>query len=106
MRILDAGRRSIALELVATQLLGYFVPTIHREHGLRFAIHTDDHEPAHVHVFGDGEMKIAIAADDGFPRALWSVGMKRADRRSATDIVLERQSEFLARWREIHGEDG
>ena len=51
------------------------MPTIHREHGLRFAIHTDDHEPAHVHVIGDGEMKIIIAGDDGLPQAFWSVGM-------------------------------
>lgn len=82
------------------------MPTIHREHGLRFAIHIDDHEPAHVHVFGDGEMKIVIAADDGLPMAVWSVGMKRADERSAMDLVLARQAEFLARWRAIHGEGG
>jgi hypothetical protein len=82
------------------------VPTIHHEHGLRFAIHTDDHEPAHVHLFGDGEMKIVIAAADGLPLAIWSVGMKRPDGRRALDVVLERQSEFLARWREIQGEAG
>jgi hypothetical protein len=33
------------------------MPTIHRQYGLRFAIFTNDHEPPHVHVFGDGEMK-------------------------------------------------
>jgi hypothetical protein len=82
------------------------VSTVHREHGLRFVIYTDDHEPAHVHVFGDGEMKIVIAASDGFPLAVWSVGMKRADRRKAMDVMLERQAEFLARWREIQGERG
>jgi hypothetical protein len=79
------------------------VPTIHREDGLRFVIHTDDHEPAHVHVFGDGEMKIVIAAAHGLPAAIWSVGMKRPEQRRAMDAVLERQAEFLARWREIHG---
>jgi Domain of unknown function (DUF4160) len=82
------------------------VPTIHRAHGLRFAIHTNDHEPAHVHVFGDGEMKIVIAADGGLPWAVWSVGMKRADEHRAMDVVMEKQSEFMARWREIHGEGG
>lgn len=30
--------------------------TVHREGGFRIAIYTDDHEPAHVHVLGDGEM--------------------------------------------------
>lgn len=82
------------------------MPTIHREHGLRFVIHTDDHEPAHVHVFGDGEMKITIAAPDGLPFAIWSVGMKRPDERRAMDVVLARQAEFLARWREIQGGSG
>lgn len=82
------------------------MPTIHREHGLRFVIHTDDHEPAHVHVFGDGEMKIVIAANDGLPLAVWSVGLKRAEERSAMDVVSERQAEFLARWREIQGVGG
>jgi hypothetical protein len=82
------------------------VPTIHWEHGLRFAIHTNDHEPAHVHVFGEGEMKIVIRAEGGLPSTSWSVGMKRADERQAMDVVLEKQSEFLARWKQIHGEGG
>lgn len=82
------------------------MPTIHRQHGLRFAIHTDDHDPAHVHVFGDGEMKIVICTDDGLPFVDWSVGMKRGDERQAMDVVLERQTEFLTRWRQIHGEGG
>lgn len=82
------------------------MPTIHRQHGLRFAIHTNDHEPAHVHVFGDGEMKIVISAGGGLPLAVWSVGMKAADERRAMDVVLGRQAEFLARWREIQGEYG
>lgn len=75
---------------------------IHRERGLRFVIYTMDHEPAHVHVFGDGEMKVEVAG--GLPRLVWSIGMKTSERRRAMDIVLERQAEFLARWREIHGE--
>ncbi|HYI41498.1 MAG TPA: DUF4160 domain-containing protein [Allosphingosinicella sp.] len=82
------------------------MPTIHREHGLRFGIHSNDHGPAHVHVFGDGEMKIFISTEDGLPRAAWSVGMKRADERRAMEIVLERQAEFLARWQEVQGEGG
>jgi hypothetical protein len=38
---------------------------IYRAHGLR--IFTDDHEPAHVHVFGDGQAKINLIGPDGFP---------------------------------------
>jgi hypothetical protein len=71
-----------------------------------FGIHTDDHEPAHVHMFGDGEMKIVIAAGDGLPLAVWSIGMKRAHKRSAMDVALERQAEFLARWQKIQGGRG
>ncbi len=51
-------------------------------------------------------MKIVIVGADGFPVALWSVGMNRAASRDAMDVVLGRQAEFLARWREIHGEGG
>ena len=58
--------------------------TIHREHGLRFAILTNDHEPAHVHVYGDG--------------------LKANERRRAMDVMLERQDSFLAAWHEIHGD--
>lgn len=34
--------------------------TIYRAHGMRVVMFTDDHEPAHVHVFGDGEAKINL----------------------------------------------
>jgi hypothetical protein len=32
--------------------------TVLRAEGLRVVIFTNDHEPAHVHVFGGGEAKI------------------------------------------------
>jgi len=41
--------------------------TIYRAHGLRVIIFTDDHEPAHVHVFGDGQVKINLIGPDGAP---------------------------------------
>lgn len=75
-----------------------------RTHGLRFVILTDDHEPAHVHVYGDGEARIAIRGADGRPLLLDSVAMKANTRRRAMDIVLEHQDELMARWNEIHGE--
>jgi histidinol phosphatase-like PHP family hydrolase len=77
--------------------------TIHRQFGFRFAIHTDDHEPAHVHVIGDGEMKVVIRGADGLPEQVYATGFKTRDRRRAMDVVLERQEEFLARWAEIQG---
>jgi len=32
--------------------------TVLRASGLKVVIFVDDHEPAHVHVFGDGQAKI------------------------------------------------
>ena len=77
--------------------------TIHRAHGLKFVIYVDDHEPAHVHVFGDGQMKIVINGADGLPEAVEAIGMKANVRRRALDVVREHQDAFRARWDEIHG---
>ncbi|GAD60047.1 MULTISPECIES: DUF4160 domain-containing protein [Brevundimonas] len=77
--------------------------TIYRAHGLRIVIFTDDHEPAHVHVFGDGHAKINLIGPDGEPELIWAQGMKRNEVRRAVDVVSEQQTEFLMRWREIHG---
>ena len=76
---------------------------IHREAGLSIAIFKDDHDPAHVHVRGDGEAKIDLIGPDGQPALVWSVGLSKSDLRRALRTVVDRQSEFLARWRAIHG---
>ncbi|RDD70293.1 DUF4160 domain-containing protein [Paracoccus versutus] len=55
--------------------------TIHRAHGLRIVIYTDDHEPAHVHVFGDGHAKINLAGPEGGPELVWAEEMKRNELR-------------------------
>jgi hypothetical protein len=77
--------------------------TIYRAHGLRIIIFTDDHEPAHVHVFGDGQAKINLIGPDGFPALVWAEGMKANDLRRAVQLVRDQREEFLAKWREIHG---
>ena len=46
--------------------------TIHRQYGLRVVIFIDDHEPAHVHIFGDGQVKINLAGEDGKPELVSS----------------------------------
>ena len=73
--------------------------TVHRALGLRIVIFTDDHEPAHVHVFGDGEAKIDLLG----PELIWSTGMNRTEVRRAMQIVTEQRTYLLERWREIHG---
>ena len=77
--------------------------TIYRAHGLRVVIFTNDHEPAHVHVLGDGEVKINLIGPDGPPSLVWVHGMKVNDVRRAFEIVEQQQDAFLAKWREIHG---
>jgi hypothetical protein len=79
--------------------------TIHRAHGLRFVIYPNDHEPAHVHVYGDGEIKVNIASAAGLPELIYAIGMKRADLRKAMDEVKDNQGRFLSEWNRLHGED-
>lgn len=76
--------------------------TVHRAHGLRFVIFVDDHAPAHVHVFGDGEAKIDLAGPEG-PLLVWAVGMNRSDVRRVLDVASEHREALLAQWRRIHG---
>jgi hypothetical protein len=77
--------------------------TIYRGSGLQVVIFVDDHEPAHVHVFGDGQAKINLIGPDGGPELIWADGMKRNDVRRAMQIVTEHQTSFLERWIKIHG---
>lgn len=77
--------------------------TIYRAHGLRIIIFTDDHEPAHVHVFGDGQAKINLIGPGGFPTLVWAEGMKANNLRRAVQLVRDQREQFLAKWREIHG---
>ena len=77
--------------------------TIYRESGLRVVIFVDDHEPAHIHVFGDGQAKINLVGPDGSPELIWADGMKRNDVRRAMRIVTQHQMSFLERWAKIHG---
>ncbi len=77
--------------------------TVFRAQGLRVIIFVDDHQPAHVHVFGDGHAKINLRGADGDPELVWVEGMTRVEVRRAMRIVLEQQAVLLARWEEIHG---
>ena len=76
--------------------------TVHRAYGLRIVIFVDDHEPAHVHVFGDGEAKVNLAGSAGAPELIFDTGMTRAEIRRAVSVVKEQQVYLLRRWSEIH----
>lgn len=75
--------------------------TVLIEQGLRIVIFTDDHEPAHVHVFGSGHAKIDI--DGAVPELVWTRGMTRGEARKAMRLVTENRNALLERWRAIHG---
>lgn len=66
-------------------------------------IFTNDHEPAHVHVYGDGEAKINLGNTGGVPELVWMVGMRHSEVRRAMALVLEHRGMLLARRGEIHG---
>jgi hypothetical protein len=57
----------------------------------------------HVHIFGDGEVKINLIGTNGVPELISADGFKRSDVGRAMKIVENHQEAFLARWREIHG---
>jgi len=77
--------------------------TVLRTEGLRMVIFVDDHQPAHVHVYGDGQAKINLAGPGGLPELVWADGMTRGEVRRAMRIVAEAQAVLLARWESIHG---
>ena len=78
--------------------------TVLRAHGLRVVIYANDHRPAHVHVFGDGEAKIdLLGSSGGAPGLVWADGMTRGEVRRAVRLVAEQQAFLLARWEDIHG---
>ena len=65
--------------------------TLLRVSGMRFVIYTDDHEPAHLHVYGDGEARINIAP----VTVISNRGMSKRDLTRALNIVLEHREMFL-----------
>lgn len=77
--------------------------TVLRAEGLRVVIFLNDHHPAHVHVFGDGEAKINLLGSDGACALVWADGMRSGEVRRAMRIVTERQAALLTRWEAIHG---
>ena len=76
--------------------------TVLRADGLRVVIYVNDHLPAHVHVFGDGEAKINLTDEEGVS-LVWADNMTRGEVRRSMRIVAERRSFLLQRWEDIHG---
>jgi hypothetical protein len=76
--------------------------TVHRAHGFRFVILSNDHSPPHVHVFGQGgEAKIILAGRAGVTLD-WVVGIGRGDLRRVMQEAKNERERLLAMWRIIH----
>ena len=77
--------------------------TVLRAGGLRVVIYVNDHHPAHVHVFGDGETKINLLGPSGTPDLVWAESATRGEIRRAMLVVTEQRAFLLQRWEDIHG---
>lgn len=74
--------------------------TVLKAHGCRYVIFTNDHDPPHVHVFGQGaEAKLSLD-----PVALLSsVGFKKSDLKRILNEVQAQRELLIEKWNEIHG---
>ena len=70
--------------------------------GPRVVIYTNDHLPAHVHVYGDGEARIDLLGPGG-PSLIWADGMTRGEIRRALGVVSGQRAFLTQRWEDIHG---
>ncbi len=77
--------------------------TVLRADGLRVVIYLNDHLPAHVHVFGDGEVKINLIGRGSAPDLVWADGANRSEVRRAMHLISEHHAALLQRWENIHG---
>lgn len=80
------------------------MPTVLRQDGFEFRIHTDDHEPAHVHIFKVGGEVIVNLGDQTTPVSVReNFGMPKKEERKALVIAGDNQEYLLERWGGIHG---
>ncbi|MGH9843804.1 MAG: DUF4160 domain-containing protein [Blastocatellia bacterium] len=80
------------------------MPTVLRKNGFRFQIYTDDHEPAHTHVFKAGKQVVINLGDDQHRvsvRENKNMGTKNVVK--ALEIAADYQGYLLEKWREFHG---
>lgn len=77
--------------------------TVHRALGFRFTIYKNDHEPAHIHVVGNGgEAKVQLSGPGGLA-LIWTVGISHPDLRRIMREVEVELTRLVLKWQEIHG---
>ncbi|MEH3159539.1 MAG: DUF4160 domain-containing protein [Sphingomonas taxi] len=74
-----------------------------RTNGLRIVIYRSDHDPAHVHIFGDGETKIELTDGPDTIRVIYALGVRKSEKRRAERAVRDNHAHLVARWNELHG---
>jgi hypothetical protein len=83
--------------------MGYFMVTVHRAYGFRFVMFTNDHDPPHVHVFGQGgEAKLVLERSSGV-RIEWAAGISRTDLQKIKLEAERQQALLIQTWAKIHG---
>lgn len=78
------------------------MPTVLRKGGFNFKINTEDHTPAHVHVWNQGRTLIIEFEDEVITRN--NYGFNHREERQALKIVGQNQTLFQSEWRKIYGQ--
>ena len=76
------------------------MPTVWNERGFIFMVHSNDHEPVHVHAYKAGGVVLIDVRDLSVRKV---INMKKADVKLAKQIVADNSELFLQKWEEIHG---
>jgi len=77
------------------------MPTIIRQDGFDVMIFTNDHRPAHVHVFKARAEVVLMLAPVSIRE---NYRMSKKNVRKAIDIISSNLELLLQSWREIHGD--
>ena len=81
------------------------MPTVLRINGLRVAVHTNDHRPAHVHVMGNGcEAVFNLHCPDGPPELRENFGFGRRELSRIEAELTGALAQLCEEWRNIHGD--
>jgi hypothetical protein len=75
------------------------MPTVWSERGFIFMIHTNDHEPAHIHAYKAGGVVLINVRDLSLRKV---INLKKADVKLAKQIAADNRELFLQKWEEIH----
>ena len=82
------------------------MPTVMTIDGLRVVIYPNDHEPAHVHVMGDGnEARVALQGAGGQVELIENYGFKGREIAKIKAALTGQQEALVSKWREIHGQE-